>query len=159
MPAAIFDEIGAIYQEIDNKYASIVLTAQSRGHHIKEAKYIEKRKLNDHAYFLFMFTRLEDRIKNSASELFKNKVASITNRTNKRAWEIIKKKNEDDHLTLMDKVSFFLTSGNADYNLIFRYKKQRDTIAHGGFIIHGGNIPPLNMPVALVDFKTLYDLF
>jgi hypothetical protein len=59
----IFDELGNIYDEIDNTYSRLETQARARGFKRKEAEYARKRQLNDQSYFLFMFTRLEDRIR------------------------------------------------------------------------------------------------
>lgn len=146
----IIDQLGDIYTDIDNSYASIEATARAREHYKKEAKYQRKRELNDQAYFLFMFTRLEDRIKELSTNLIDHKSATLTNYKNKRVWEIIKQRNDTDRLTLMEKVSFLTQFNGADYHLILGYKRQRDTIAHGGIV------PAINMTAVINDMTRLY---
>jgi len=85
----IFDELGKIYNEIDNKYASIEVQARLRGHHKKEAEYSRKRQLNDQAYFLFMFTRFEGRVRDISDSLINSKVTNLVDWKINRAWDII----------------------------------------------------------------------
>lgn len=59
----VFDELSGLYGEIDSLYAVREPEAKSKGFHRKEAEWQRKRELNDHAYFLFIFTRPEDRIR------------------------------------------------------------------------------------------------
>ncbi len=81
----IFDELGNIYSEIDNAYSSQEIQARSRGFNKKETKYARARQLNDQAYFLFMFTRLEDRVRNLSDQLIDNKLATLTDWKAKRS--------------------------------------------------------------------------
>ena len=74
----IFDDLGKIYNEIDNTYSSQEIQARTKGFNKKEAQYARKRQLNDQAYFLFMFTRLEDRVRDLSDQLVDDKMASLT---------------------------------------------------------------------------------
>ena len=143
----IFNELGNIYFEIDNLYATKEFDAHVKGHIGRQLQFQRKRALNDQAYFLFMFSRLEDRIKTLSENLIKRKVANISNYKNNRAWNII----EDKQLNLMQKTSFLTRHAGTDYNLIFKYKKHRDTIAHGGLITI------INMPGIISDFHRIYN--
>ena len=74
---SIFDELEAQYDEIDNQYTSIEFEARTKSWNNKEQKYQRKREINDQAYFLFMFSRLEDRIRTQSAALIKkNKLLS-----------------------------------------------------------------------------------
>jgi hypothetical protein len=148
----IFDELIEIYGDLDQKYAIAEFKARSQGHTRVEAKYKRKRLLNDQATFLFAFTRLEDRISSLATALFASKVSVISNYKNKRAWEILKDKNKNDRITLMEKVSFLTPNGGASYNSIDAYKKHRNDIAHGGIAT-----TLASMQVVLSEMKILFD--
>lgn len=78
----IFDELGKIYNEIDAIYLQAEAKARAKGFRKKEAEYSRRRELNDHAYFLFMFTRLEDRIREISNNLIDKK------NTNLRDWKV-----------------------------------------------------------------------
>jgi hypothetical protein len=147
----IIDELGDIYNDFDNTYAAIEFEASARGWHRKEAKYQTKRALNDQAYFLFMFTRLEDKIKTLATQVIDYKSNLNYNYQNERAWQMLKQRNDRDKLNLMECVSFLVTYNSRDYHLIMRYKQQRDTLAHGGIV------PTINMTAAINDISRLYD--
>ena len=96
-----------------------------------EDQTVRQRELNDQAYFLYMFTRLEEKIRQSTTVLFDSKIVTTTDPKDLRAWEMIK---ANDRLSLMNHVTFLTPSGGADYNLIKGFKRQRDEIAHGGLV-------------------------
>jgi hypothetical protein len=146
----IFDELAEIYAEIDTTYANKELEARSKGYNRKELEYQKKRAQNDQAYFLFSFTRLEERINDISTRYIDSKSLHTSSYKSQRAWQIIKRINDANRLYLMDRVSFFTQIGHADYNLIGNYKGQRDTIAHGG------TIPAINMTTVFADMRRLY---
>ena len=147
----IFDQLGKIYNEIDSMYAVKEVFARSKGHNKKEVEYNGKRQYNDQAYFLFMFTRLEDRIRNISDKLIDDKMAAISDWKSKRSWEIIQKQKSNDSLHLMNRVSLLTEKGGTNFNLIKRYYDQRNNIGHGGnFTI------PINIPTVISDMKQLH---
>jgi hypothetical protein len=101
------------------------------------------------AYFLFMFTRLEDRIKELSDKLINTKASGLTKWENKRTWDVlVKRKNS---IPLMDRVALLTEINKPDYNLIRQYYNQRNEIGHGGnFTI------PINVPVFIADLKRLF---
>lgn len=145
----IFDELAAIYSEIDNEYSVREAHARASGHVRIEASYRRKRELNDQAYFLFMFTRLEDRIRQLSTELIDNKFRTLTNWNYRRTWEILHKRK--DNIALMDRVALLTRIGQLDYNLIKRYYDQRNNIGHG----QSFTIPIIIMNV-VADMQRLY---
>lgn len=146
----IFDELGNIYDEIDNTYSRLETQARTRGFNRKEAEYARKRQLNDQSYFLFMFTRLEDRIRSLSENLIDSKFANLTDWKYKRTWYILHKRK--DSIALMDRVALLSEINGKDYQLINSYYKQRNSIGHGGsFTI------PINIPTVINDLKRLYN--
>lgn len=147
----IFDRLEKIYTEIDSNYAAIELAAHSRRHRKKEVEYFTKRKFNDLAYFLFMFTRLEDRVRNLSDQLVDRKVRILADWKSKRSWEILKKQKDNDTLHFMNRVSLLTQKGGTDFNLIKQYYDQRNNIGHGGsFTII------ISIPNVIADMKRLY---
>ncbi len=145
----IFDRLGKIYHEIDSSYAAIELTARSKGYNQKEAEYNEKRQYNDQAYFLFMFTRLEDRVRTLSHNLINDRVSVLTDWKSKRTWDILSKRK--DRIAFMDRVALLTETNGLDYNLIDRYYRQRNNIGHGGtFTI------TISIPNVIADMKRLY---
>ncbi len=145
----IFDELGHIFNEIDQTYSQIEIQARKRGHTKKESEYYRKRQLNDQAYFLFMFTRMEDRIKELSDTLIDTKVGTITDWKSKRTWEILGKRK--DRMHLMDRVALLTQINARDYNLVDRYYRQRNSIAHGGTFTVA-----INIPTVIADMKRLF---
>lgn len=150
----IFDELGKIYSEIDNTYASIELQSRALGYNRKEQEYQRKRELNDQAYFLFMFSRLEDRIKELSNNLIDDQYANLTNWSYKRTWDILykRKTQNPNSIYFLDRVALLTEMGRPDYNLVERYYRQRNNIAHGNtFTI------PINISTVVTDMKRLYN--
>lgn len=143
----IFDELAKNYFEFDNNIALLEQRARAKGFVRKEKEYRRKRDLNDQAYFLFMFTKLEDRVTESYKSLLNSRSSNISNYENWRAWNIFK---EGKGLSFMEKISLLVVYNGADYHKFLKYKKQRDTIAHGG-VVSG-----INISVVLSDFKYLH---
>jgi hypothetical protein len=149
--ANIFDELEQIYTEIDDSYLSMEVTSRSNGQKEQESAYLAKRKLNDQAYFLFMFTRLEDRVRDISDRLIDYKVATLTDWKEKSTWEIInKQKKANDRLPFMDRVALLTQRGHSDYNLINDYYNERNTIGHGGISNE------IYMTSVVVNMKRLY---
>ena len=147
---SIFDELADIYSDIDDEYAKIEAEARSRRHFIKEAKYSHKRELNDLAYFLFMFSRLEDRIKQLSNALIEDKYKNLTNWGHKRTWEILHGRIKN--IAMLDRVALLTEKRKADYILVAKYYSQRNSIAHGqAFTI------PISIATVVNDMKRLYN--
>lgn len=146
----IFDDLANIYSEIDNNYAANEAAARARRHNRVEASYRRKRELNDQAYFLFMFTRLEDRIRDLSIKLIEDKFNNLTNWNYRRTWEILYKRK--DNIPLLDHVALLTQIGQTDYNLIVKYYKQRNNIGHGG----GAFTIPIDIGIVVTDMQRLY---
>ena len=87
----IFGELSMLYKEIDDLYAIKEFEARAKGFNKRETEWRRKRELNDHAYFLFIFTRLEDRIREQSSKLIKSKQDILQNWRIRSAWDILPK--------------------------------------------------------------------
>jgi hypothetical protein len=148
----IFDELEAQYNEIDNQYSSTEFEARRRGWTKKERKYQRKREINDQAYFLFMFSRLEDKIREESSKLIIKKKASISSWKHKAAWEILPD-SPGAELHFKKRLALLVEKGTGDFNLVSDYYKERNSIAHGGNFNH-----PISMPTVISEFKRLYKL-
>ena len=146
----IIEELEKIYNEIDLDYSNKEFEARSKGYHRKEESYQNIRSINDHAYFLLAFTRLEDRIKTIARDLIREKVSSLTSWSHKRVWIIIKKREDNDNLYFLEYVELLTEKGNSDYNVIQSYYKDRNDVAHGGLL------SSINMIKVFEDFKRLF---
>ena len=107
----IFDELETQYNDINTEYEGRESEARRKGWVNKETLYRKKRKLNDQAYFLFMFTRLEEKIKTETEKLIKTKKASIVSWKQKRAWNILFSQFDRNRLNFLYclELSIFLT--------------------------------------------------
>ena len=122
----IVSEIEKQFFEIEDEYYAKWFNAYSRGHHLKEKYWKRKRELNTHAYFLFLFTRLEDHIKTEAKKILNDKKARIAHWKTKAIWE-----NTDEDMSFKKCLGLLTEKGATDYNKIGEYYKHRNTIAHG----------------------------
>ena len=145
----IFDELEAQYIDIDEKYGRIEFEARSKQWVHKEKKYRRKRELNDQAYFLFMFSRLEDKIRSESSILIAKKQDSIISWRQRAVWDILPRKPEESNLK--NRLVLLVPKGENNYNLVVKYYKERNSIAHGGSFT-----TEINMPTVISDFKRLY---
>ncbi len=149
---SIFDELEDQYNEIDNEYSAIEFEARSKGWAKKESKYRRKRELNDQAYFLFMFSRLEYRIREESTKLIVKKQTSISSWKQRAAWDILSS-SVSGELHFKKRLALLTEKGAGDFNLISDYYKERNSIAHGGSFIS-----PMSMPTVISEFKRLYKL-
>ena len=148
---SIFDKLESQYNEINNEYARMEFHAESKGWNKKEAEYRCKRELNDQAYFLFMFSRLEDRIRQQSAILITKKQNSITSWKQRGAWDILPN-SANDEMPFKKRLALLTPKGGKDYNLIIFYYKERNSIAHGGHFISA-----ISMPTVIAELKRLYD--
>ncbi len=146
----VFDELEALFNEIDNRYSSIEFEARSKGWNNKEQQYQRKRKLNDQAYFLFMFSRLEDRIRIQSTELIIKKQASIQSWRQRAAWDILPSSSSVNY-PFKKRLALLTKKGASDYTLVSDYYKERNSIAHGGSFTR-----PISMPTVITQLKRLY---
>lgn len=147
---SIFDELEAQYNEIDIEYSSIQFEALSKGWSRKELKYRRKRDLNDQAYFLFMFSRLEDRVRQESSSLITKKQTSISSWKQRSSWDILPN-NSGGEMHFKKRLMLLVEKGRRDYNLIVDYYIDRNLIAHGGNFRSS-----ISMPTIILEFKRLY---
>jgi hypothetical protein len=149
---SIFKELAKQYNEIDTLYSAKEFEAINKGWYKKEAEYQRKRELNDQSYFLFMFSRLEDRIKNLSNTLITNKKNSISSWKQRAPWDILPT-GSNSRVSFKNKVALLIDKRSNDYDLIVEYYKERNSIAHGGAFI-----TPVIMPDAINNFKRLYSV-
>jgi hypothetical protein len=143
----IFDELALMYFEIDNDFSVKEANARAKGYRRIEANYKRKRELNDQSYFLFMFTRLEDRIKKLSTKLIEKKYKRLTNWKYRRTWEILYERRKKG-IYFLDRVALLTQT---DFALIKAYYEQRNNIGHGGsFTI------PINIVTVVTDMQRLY---
>lgn len=146
----VFNELENQYLSIDIQYASEEFIARSRGWHNKEQSLQRQRELNDQAYFLFMFSRLEDRIKDLSNSLIVNKKNTISSWRQRAVWDILPTGNSS-RMNFKNRVALLTDKIGNNYILISDYYNERNSIAHGGSFT-----TPINMPLAISNFKRLY---
>ena len=129
---SIFEELEALYCEINDKYAREEFDARARVDSDEEIKLARKRELNDHAYFLFLFTRLEDHIREQSSKLISDKQNNMMDWKDRRAWDILPKEKGSDNITFLNRVALLVDKGSHHYQKIKGYYELRNKLGHGG---------------------------
>ncbi len=147
---SVFDKLETLFNEIDNRYSSIEFEARTKCWSKKEQQYQSKRELNDQAYFLFMFSRLEDRIRIQSTALIIKKQASIQSWRQRAAWDILPSSSNENY-PFKKRLALVTQKGASDYNLVSDYYKERNSIAHGGSFTR-----PISMPTVINQLKRLY---
>lgn len=149
---SVFDELKDQYDEIDKQYSNIEFEARAKSWSKKEQLYQRKRELNDQAYFLFMFSRLEDHIRTQSTALIRKKQKSIQSWRQRAVWDILPS-SSSDNFPFKKRVALLTEKGNSDYELVSDYYKERNSIAHGGTFTR-----PISMPTVTTQLKRLYKL-
>ncbi len=147
---SLIDEIENQYNEIDKRYYALEFVAIGESNEEDENHYRIKRELNAHAYFLFLFTRLEDHIKTESEKLIINKISSLTDWKEKAIWEI----SDDKHLHFKKRLCLLTKKGEKDYNRIVEYYDIRNEIGHGKTI--DDILKAINMPTVFEDVKKYF---
>lgn len=148
----VFDELQSQYDDIDNEYSSIEFDARAKGWNNKESQYRRKRELNDQTYFLFMFSRLEDRIRTESSALITKKKNSISSWRQRAAWDILPSSARAD-FPFKKRLALLTEQGGGSFNSIVEFYKERNAIAHGGTFTRA-----ISMPTVISEFKSLYKI-
>lgn len=132
-------------------YSKKVFESHLRRHYKKEKYYEELRIMNDHAYFLYVFTRLEGKIRELSDKLINKKVSALKDWKQNRVWDVIKKQSSEDKLSFLFRVSLLTPKDRNYYCLIKKYYDQRNKIAHGGnFTI------VIDVGIVLNEIKSLF---
>src|SRR3989344_745074 len=108
---SIVEEIEIIYFKIEDEYYHQEFDARFAANYLEEDKLIRKRELNMHAYFLFLFTRLENHIFSVSSEIIKEKIDSMTDPKEKIIWDISSTKK----IHFLKRVKLLTEVNNLDY--------------------------------------------
>jgi hypothetical protein len=146
----IIRELENQYFEIENQYSAKEFEAHVNGSFLKESFWRRKRELNTHAYFLFVFTRLEDHIKTQTISLIADKRANISPWKTRAIWD----NTDDQKLHFKKRVGLLTEKGHTEFNKIIDYYDLRNTIAHGGTI--SAITTTINMIDVFDDMKRYY---
>jgi hypothetical protein len=150
-----FEELVDLYSEINERYTVEEFEARSNNLAEQEQALSLKRELNDHAYYLFIFTRLEDYAREQSSVLITENQKNSIPWEKRRAWSIFPKEKDSDKITFLNRVALLLKHGTDSHHFqkIKDYYDLRNTLAHGGDF-H----TPVSIPTVITDFKSFYDV-
>jgi hypothetical protein len=147
------EQIEKIYYELDNYYSSKEFQARRMHWNRKEVYYQQIRSINDQAYFLFAFTRLEERIKTTVNTQVSSKTATARSWSRRKTWLLIKTRIDRNNLHFMEYVSLLAERGTTIFNSVKSLYDDRNTIAHGG------TATSIIMSTTLGELKRLYRAF
>ncbi len=128
----VFEQLSVIYTEIDGFYMDQWLQQSKNGNPEIEAVIANKRKLNDHAYFLFLFSRFEDAVREESSRLIRQNSDAEHGWAHRRVWQLLPSGKNADQPSFLDRVALLIDRNTHHYEKIKAYYKQRNTIGHGG---------------------------
>jgi len=143
----VFEHLAKAYYEFDQRLASLEFEAISRGWNRKEQEYAQFRALNDQAYFLYFFTRLEDHITNQA-DLVIDRGMGLRSWKRRAPWRELQCLQTNRRLGLMTRVALLTDPGGRDYSIVKAYYGDRNTIAHGG-------TASISMPTVISEMRRL----
>lgn len=146
----IFDDIENQYNEIDASYSVQEFGAVVKGWKKKAQKYRDIRLINDQAYFVFAFSRLEDHIHTQCSKLIQKRQASTASHRSVSAWHI-QDGTPGSRLALKKKIGLLMKSTDPDFSLLVDYYDERNNVAHGKAFSK-----PIAMPTVFADFVRIY---
>ena len=147
---SLLDKLAEQYYEIDRLYSMREYRARSRGMVRCERHYQGRKKANDQAVFLLMFTRFEGYIRQESSELIRKMKKSALPWKEKAPWSILPHE-PDDEIWFMNRVALLTPRGEKDYNIVFEYYRERNSIAHGGDFINA-----IHMPDVIAELERLH---
>ncbi len=146
-----FDEIYANYCFID----LILEKKEDEATNNRDFKVLDEikknRTYNNHAYFLFLFARLEDCIKEVSTTLINIKQSS-SQWQDKRGWDILSSRRLG-RLDLKKRAALLIEKGRNDYNDFEELYKLRNKIAHEGMID-----ATLSIPRIVSTIRKLYNV-
>lgn len=149
----VFEKLADLYNEIDRLYVDQELTNSKDGGLVSEADIARKRELNDHAYFLFMFTRFEDYVREESSQLIRQNSDPAHEWIHRRVWQLLPSNKTADQPSFMNRVALLIDKCTHHYEKIEKYYKLRNTIGHGGDFT-----TPISMPTVVKDFSLYFEL-
>jgi hypothetical protein len=149
---SVFEELADQYENIDQHYSTLEFNASRRGWVRREEEWKRRRAINDQAYFLFMFSRLEDRIREESAKLIREKRDSISRWRQRAPWDLLPKE-PGGKMHFKNRLALLCDKDGANFGLVSEYYDERNSIAHGGDFIK-----PISMPSVIKEMKELYRL-
>lgn len=154
MSVSLFDRIDELYHHIEDEYAALESAAIAASNEVDRETFGEMRRLNDQAYFLFLFTRLEGHIRTVSETLIADQHNSAASDRDRWPWKLASDLSRRERLPFMDRVALVTIKGRSNYNKIQDFYKHRNSIGHGGSFNSEAGIPLI--PDVISDIKNLF---
>lgn len=91
----------------------------------------EQRRLNDQAYFLYLFTRFESEVNDAVDALLQVRRDSRLPWPERRVWDAWARNGTKD-IAFLSKVEVLIDKSTPLYTLVKELYKRRNAIGHGG---------------------------
>ncbi len=130
-----FNKIYELFQITDKALRNELLKAEESANDENVEIFKERVKLNEKAYFLFLFTKFEKIIRDKSAELIKEKTKGYNKKNwrEKRAWYILPEKPyiERGDMSFLNRLYLLFLRESEDCKDIMDYYKLRNKLAHG----------------------------
>jgi hypothetical protein len=127
---SVFSDIVDQWQIADDAFTALEQAAFTADDDASFDAAGERRKRNDQAYFLYLFTRFEDAVNKAIKVIIDNRVAGAT-WSERRIWEAWPLR-EIGNIPFMSKVEVLIDKSLNPYATIKDFYKGRNAVAHGG---------------------------
>lgn len=126
----IIKQIQAQHAIADNAFALLEQDAFARDDDTAFDSASEQRRLNDQAYFLYLFTRFESEVNIAAESLLRVRKDISTPWLERRVWDAWAR-NQVRDIPFLSKVEVLLDKSTPLFALVRDFYKRRNTIGHG----------------------------
>lgn len=120
--------ITAVYEKIERGFDFDLKAAQTAGDSIRVQRLVERRRINDQAYFVLCWGQIESEINDVCCSAIKRRQQS-TDWEQRRGWDMYDPK-KIRRLTMERRVALVTDRNAATFGLVMKYGL-RNRIAHG----------------------------
>lgn len=143
-------DLTALYRTYIFNNESLAMKRQQARSASRQAQWDRRIKLNGYAYFVLLFSQLEDHINSQCRRLITRKKSATSWRA-RRSWDWLQP-DEVDRIVFMKRVTLLTEKGATNYNRIHEYYRIRCKIAHGDIATER----TIAIPLVFSDIRSLF---
>lgn len=127
----VFDDFRSQYAVADDSFDITEINAFGKNDDAAFDLVSQQRKLNDQAYFLYLFTRFEGEVNKAVDDLFTAKGGKDVLWSDRRIWDAVRSRQTHE-IPFMTRLQLLIDKGNVQFNDVSQLYRGRNAIAHGG---------------------------